>query len=121
MWATLMCVVVVYIYIYKILATCRRIYSNVMGRRFENNEHVLPVCGFVYLYNTPTLARSQNPENSMVLQIIESVLKDGREQHRVQLAAHKELMDAMLAIQQKQMDAMLVVQREQMAVLIDVQ
>jgi hypothetical protein len=110
MWIALMCVVVVYkIKIKKILAACRRFYSNVMGRGFENNEHVLPVHGSIHSYNTPTLARSQNPENS-VIQIIETVLKSLGEQHRAQLAAQKEQMDAMLAVQQEQMVALIAAQ-----------
>ena len=50
----------------------------------------------------------------MVLQMIEIVLKYGREQQRAQLAAQKEQMDAMLAIQREQM----AVQREQMDAIL---
>ena len=135
MWIALMCVVVVYkiknkeilaacnrIYSYVMgiaafnriyvmgIAACNRIYSYVMGRGFENNEPVLPVRGSIHSYNTPILAQSQNLENSMVLQIIESVLKNLWEQHRTQLAAQKEQMDAMLAVQREQMAALIAVQ-----------
>ncbi|XP_059448234.1 uncharacterized protein LOC132179516 [Corylus avellana] len=69
------------------------------GRVRQVGPYILPVRGNIHSYYTPSQARSQNPVNSTVAEMIEMTPEAEREQHRAQMDMALAARDAQMAEQ----------------------